>query len=44
MMELKVVETRQLLGDEHEIKDAEIRDTLWYYYFDVQQTVSWLLG
>lgn len=44
MMEMKLAEVGRILGDDHEIKESEIRDTLWYYYFDVQQTVSWLLG
>lgn len=44
MMEAKVAEVLQVLGDEHEVQESEIRNTLWYYYFDVQQTVSWLLG
>lgn len=43
-METKVAEVLQLLGDNHEIKESEIRQTLWYYYFDIDQTVSWLLG
>ena len=43
-MEAKVAEVLQLLGDDQGIKESEIRDTLWYYYFDVEQTVSWLWG
>ena len=43
-MEAKATEVLQLLGDNHGIQESEIRDTLWYYYFDVEQTVSWLLG
>lgn len=43
-MEAGVVKIRQLLGEQNPIADAEIRETLWYYYFDVEQTVSWLLG
>ena len=43
-METKVAKVLQLLGDNQGIKESEIRETLWYYYFDVEQTVSWLLG
>lgn len=44
MMQTKLEEIHRLLGDDHGIKDSEIGETLWYYYFDVQETVSWLLG
>ena len=43
-MEARILEVRDLLGDQHDIDDTEIKETLWYYYFDVAQTVSWLLG
>jgi HBS1 N-terminus len=43
-MKKKIAEVRELLGDSRSIKDSEIRETLWYYYFDVEQTLSWLLG
>ena len=43
-MAAKLKEVRQVLGNTPEIKDAEIKETLWYYYFDVEQTVSWLLS
>jgi hypothetical protein len=43
-METKVAKVLQLLGDNQGIKESEIRETLWYYYFDVERTVSWLLG
>jgi len=43
-MEAKVTEVLEFLGDKHGIKESEIRETLWYYYFDVEQTFSWLLG
>ena len=37
---------RDMLGDEKQskISDAEIKDTLYHYYFDIDQSVSWLLG
>lgn len=43
-MATKLKEVRQVLGDTPGIKDAEIKETLWYYYFDVEQTISWLLS
>jgi hypothetical protein len=43
-MEARILEVRDLLGGQHDIDDIEIEETLWYYYFDVAQTVSWLLG
>jgi hypothetical protein len=44
MLEERLIEVRQLLGDQHNIPDKEIRETLWYYYFDLEKTVAWLLG
>jgi hypothetical protein len=43
-MEARLFEVRDLLGDQSKIENDEIRETLWYYYFDVPKTVSWLLG
>jgi hypothetical protein len=34
---------RASLGDIPGITDREIRESLWEYYFDVEQTVPWLL-
>jgi hypothetical protein len=42
-MQLAMVKVRSLLGDDTVFTDAKIRETLWYYYFDVEQTVDWLL-
>ena len=36
--------TRGLLGDAPGLTDEKIQETLWYYYFDVEQTVAYLLG
>jgi hypothetical protein len=33
-----------LLSDSALIDDVEIEETLWYYYFDIPRTVSWLSG
>src|SRR5271170_1722785 len=43
-MAARLKEVRQILGDTPGIKDSEIQETLWYYYFDVEQTISWLLS
>ena len=40
----KLKQVRQILGDTPGINDSEIKETLWYYYFDVEQTISWLLS
>jgi hypothetical protein len=44
MLQTRLNEVRQLLGDHHDIPDKEIRETLWYYYFDLEKSVAWLLG
>jgi hypothetical protein len=43
-MEKSLIEVRRILGDENGIRDSDIRETLWYYYFDVEASVAWLLG
>lgn len=37
---------RATLGSEAEsgIDDKLITDTLWHYYFDMQQSLDWILG
>lgn len=30
--------------DDCEITLKEIRDTVWYYYFDVEKSINYLLG
>ncbi|KAI8050441.1 HBS1 N-terminus-domain-containing protein [Syncephalis plumigaleata] len=42
-MQLAMVKVRSLLDDSTAFTDAKIRETLWYYYFDVDQAVDWLL-
>ena len=37
-----LAEARSFLGDE--FKDKEIQDSLWYYYYDVEKTVNYLIG
>jgi len=43
-MESKLAEVRQRLGTRLGLRETEIRETLWYYYFDVDETVAWLAG
>lgn len=43
-MEAKLAEVRQRLGARLGLREAEIRETLWYYYFDVDQSAAWLAG
>jgi len=43
-MAAKLKEVRYILGDTQGITESEINETLWYYYFDVEQTISWLLS
>ena len=33
-----------ILGSSSEILEKEIMDSLWYYYFDEEKTLAWLLG
>ena len=37
---------RAVLGSEAGggLSDKDIKDSLWYYYFDVEKTVEYLLG
>jgi hypothetical protein len=44
-MEAKLAEVWQRLGARLGLREAEIREALWYYYFDVDQSpVAWLAG
>lgn len=43
-MEKKLAEVQQRLGTRPGLQEAEIKETLWYYYFDVNETVGWLAG
>jgi len=33
---------REILGSENAISNREIEDSLWYYYFDLDKTISYL--
>ncbi|KAJ1674785.1 hypothetical protein EV182_002566, partial [Spiromyces aspiralis] len=41
-MELGVASVKRKLGGEYEIKDIEIKNALWYYYFDEDEAIRWL--
>jgi hypothetical protein len=43
-MQLKVAQVLSILGSDAPVSETEIRNTLWYYYFDVEKSVAWLLG
>lgn len=35
---------RSVVGDDCPVPDIEIKEALWYYYFDREETVNWVLG
>ncbi len=41
-MQESTVRARAILGDS--FTDAEIKDSLWHYYYDVDKTVNYLLS
>jgi HBS1 N-terminus len=45
-METGLAQVRSVLGDldESGVSDKQIRDALWDSFFDVEGTISWLLG
>lgn len=45
-MESGIEHIRAIIGDEATsgLDDAIISDTLWQFYFDVDQSIAWLLG
>ncbi|CAG8466063.1 3937_t:CDS:10 [Ambispora gerdemannii] len=43
-MKTGLQQVRQLIGVDTGITDAEIENSLWYYYFDTKETINWLLG
>lgn len=32
-----------VIGDTSYISDKEIREALWYYYFNIEETIEWAL-
>lgn len=45
-MESGIAHIRAVVGDEASsgLDDAIIGDTLWQFYFDIEQSIAWLLG
>jgi hypothetical protein len=37
---------RDVIGDERVsgLSEKDIKDTLWYHYFDAEETIQWALG
>lgn len=35
---------RSVVGEDIGISDTEIKEALWYYYFDREETVNWVFG
>lgn len=35
---------KSVVGDDCPVPDIEIKEALWYYYFDREETVNWVLG
>lgn len=33
-----------VIGQDVPLTDVEIKEALWYYYFDKDETVNWALG
>lgn len=33
-----------VIGDDTILTAAEIKEALWYYYFDREETINWALG
>ncbi|RKP04881.1 HBS1 N-terminus-domain-containing protein [Thamnocephalis sphaerospora] len=43
-MQVAVAQVRSVLGEDAPVTEKSIRSALWYYYFDVDDSVAWLLG
>lgn len=43
-MDEGVAHVYSVIGDDTSISLQTIQDTLWYYYFDKEETVNFLLG
>lgn len=41
-MQLGTAQVKSLLDPGLQVTDKEIQDALYYYYYDVQQTIDWL--
>jgi len=38
------VDVRKTLGPDFPVSDQDIEDSLYYYYYDIQKTVNYLLS
>ena len=43
-MERATKKVRDVLGSDVMISDKDIQDSLWYYFYDVEKTVNYILG
>ena len=43
-MESGVTSIRAILGENTPVTEQDIKEALWNYYFDVEQSVTFLLG
>jgi elongation factor 1 alpha-like protein len=43
-MEIGTATVRSVIGPEIQISDKDIQDSLWNFYYDVDQTVAYILG
>lgn len=43
-MQAGLAHIRSVVGSTSLISDEEIESTLWYYYFDKEKSVNWILG
>lgn len=41
-LRLSAIEVREQLGPDFETLDQEIQETLWYYYYDIGKTVTYI--
>lgn len=42
-MEEGKIKVKSIIGQVEGITDKDIEETLWYYYFDTEKTINWLL-
>ena len=43
-MERATKKVRDVLGSDVMVSDKDIQDSLWYYFYDVEKTVNYILG
>jgi hypothetical protein len=43
-LETGLAQVRSVLGESSvQFSDKEIKETIWYYYFDTEKAIDWLL-